>query len=236
MPRSFPKLMLALLTAPATLAQNASPQALNEARAACETDVQNLCAGVPAGGGRIIACLKQHQNDVSSGCKSAIANAMQGANGGGSAAALSPTNAGASASPTNPPAPASPGKPAASSATSVPAPTSAALATKSGGGSGGDRYFVMKQVTMNDASFQQGQGGAAYTLMVPTTWQFKGWVNTNAADTDASPTGSPPPVKAKAPMAPSTCNSSRNIPFSMWTILPRNSTFSSKINWPPEPV
>jgi hypothetical protein len=182
MPRSFPKLMLALLTAPAALAQNASPQALNEARAACETDVQNLCAGVPAGGGRIIACLKQHQNDVSSGCKSAIANAMQGANGGGSAAALSPTNAGASASPTNPPAPASPGKPAASSATSVPAPTSAALATKSGGGSGGDRYFVMKQVTMNDASFQQGQGGAAYTLMVPTTWQFKGWVNTNAAE------------------------------------------------------
>ena len=177
MPRSLPTLILTLLASPMAVAQNASPQALNEARAACETDVQNLCAGVPAGGGRVIACLKQHQNEVSSGCKSAIVKAMQGTNGGGPAAPTSePSNASASA-----------GSPSPAKAAALPAPAAAAPAAtttpgKSGSSSGGDRYFVMKQVAMNDPSFRQGQGGAAYTLMVPTTWQFKGWVNVSAAE------------------------------------------------------
>ena len=46
------------------------------ARAACASDMQKLCAGVPSGGGRIIACLKQHQAEVSDGCKQAIVKAM----------------------------------------------------------------------------------------------------------------------------------------------------------------
>jgi hypothetical protein len=182
MPRSLATLILTFLPATAVLAQNASPQALADARAACETDVQNLCAGVPAGGGRVIACLKQHQNEVSSSCKSAIVKAMQGANGAGPAAATpSASNAGTSASPTTPATPAKPAVPAVPPAPAVAASSSTASPTKSGG-SGADRYFLMKQVMMNDASFRQGQGGAAYTLMVPTTWQFKGWVNVNAAE------------------------------------------------------
>jgi len=42
-------------------AQSPSAQgSASDARAACAQDVQKLCANVQAGGGRIIACLKQH--------------------------------------------------------------------------------------------------------------------------------------------------------------------------------
>ena len=46
-------------------------------RAACAADVQKLCSNVPPGGGRIIACLKQHKEEVSDRCKQAIISAMQ---------------------------------------------------------------------------------------------------------------------------------------------------------------
>jgi Cysteine rich repeat len=34
----------------------------------CKEDVARLCPGVAPGGGKIIACLKQHENEVSIGC------------------------------------------------------------------------------------------------------------------------------------------------------------------------
>jgi hypothetical protein len=46
----------------------ASVQAL---RAACSDDAARLCSGVQTGGGRVIACLKQHQDELSSGCRQA---------------------------------------------------------------------------------------------------------------------------------------------------------------------
>lgn len=54
-----------------------SQQAVNEARTACETDIQALCAGVQPGGGRILACLKEHKDKVSDGCKKAVLKATQ---------------------------------------------------------------------------------------------------------------------------------------------------------------
>jgi Cysteine rich repeat len=54
-----------------------SPEAINEARAACESDIQALCAGVQPGGGRILACLKEHKDKVSDPCKVAIVKATQ---------------------------------------------------------------------------------------------------------------------------------------------------------------
>lgn len=42
-------------------------------RAACQADLQTLCAGVQPGGGRIMQCLKQNREKLSAGCKSAIA-------------------------------------------------------------------------------------------------------------------------------------------------------------------
>jgi hypothetical protein len=54
-----------------------SQKAMEAVRAACETDVQKLCAGVQPGGGRIVACLKEHKDQVSDGCKQAISKAKQ---------------------------------------------------------------------------------------------------------------------------------------------------------------
>jgi hypothetical protein len=36
--------------------------------AACKADVKKICLGVAPGGGRLIKCLKQHENDVTIGC------------------------------------------------------------------------------------------------------------------------------------------------------------------------
>ena len=40
-------------------------------RAACAEDAQKLCAGVQPGGGRIVACLKEHKDSLSDRCKQA---------------------------------------------------------------------------------------------------------------------------------------------------------------------
>jgi len=45
----------------------------------CMDDAKKLCPGVKPGEGRIAACLKQHQDQVSSACKSRIAEFREGA-------------------------------------------------------------------------------------------------------------------------------------------------------------
>ena len=61
-----------LILADAAAAQGA----MAGVRAACQSDLQTLCAGVQPGGGRIKACLKDHKDQVSAGCKSALAQMM----------------------------------------------------------------------------------------------------------------------------------------------------------------
>ncbi len=54
---------------------SAAPSALAQQREAmkyCRADVARLCPGVQMGGGRIIACLKEHKEEVSIGCGKAI--------------------------------------------------------------------------------------------------------------------------------------------------------------------
>jgi hypothetical protein len=60
--------------------QAPSPQAVAEARAACETDIQKLCPSVQPGGGRILACLKQHKDQVTDVCKQAVIKATKRSN------------------------------------------------------------------------------------------------------------------------------------------------------------
>jgi hypothetical protein len=43
-----------------------------EAMKYCKADVARLCPGVQMGGGRIIACLKAHKEEVSIGCGQAM--------------------------------------------------------------------------------------------------------------------------------------------------------------------
>jgi Cysteine rich repeat len=61
--------------APNALAQQA------EAMKYCKADVARLCPGVQMGGGRIIACLKAHKEEMSIGCGKAL-QAMKGKMGG----------------------------------------------------------------------------------------------------------------------------------------------------------
>ena len=39
----------------------------------CTAERQRFCQGVPAGGGRVVACLDQHENELSAGCKASLA-------------------------------------------------------------------------------------------------------------------------------------------------------------------
>ncbi|HUI24682.1 MAG TPA: hypothetical protein VL403_01260 [Candidatus Kryptonia bacterium] len=62
--------LLAALIAPAIPASAASHDG------PCAADAQKLCPGVPAGGGRIKKCLREHQADLSDACKARIQQAL----------------------------------------------------------------------------------------------------------------------------------------------------------------
>jgi Cysteine rich repeat len=62
-----------LLAATAAAAQQASPPPRPQVRQLCAADVQRLCPQLQPGHGAIAACLKDHMNDVSADCRSALA-------------------------------------------------------------------------------------------------------------------------------------------------------------------
>src|SRR5450755_2070528 len=59
-------------------------------RAACAEDAQKLCAGVQPGGGRIVACLKEHKDSLSDRCKQAAGLPANPTNSSAPSAASSP--------------------------------------------------------------------------------------------------------------------------------------------------
>ena len=157
-----------------SFAQALSPQALADARTACASDVQKLCAGVPSGGGRIIACLKQHQAEVSDGCKQVIVKAMRGSGGDASPGTVAP------ATPSLPeasaPAPSTP-------APQAPPPISAKHAAVSGSAAPGS-YLILKkaQIMVNDPDYDKTPS-PAIEMLIPSTWDFKGAVHMFAGKT-----------------------------------------------------
>ncbi|WP_439817607.1 cysteine rich repeat-containing protein [Zavarzinia sp. CC-PAN008] len=48
---------------------------MQQVRSACAADMQRHCAGVQPGGGRILACFRQHQAELSPACREALAAA-----------------------------------------------------------------------------------------------------------------------------------------------------------------
>ena len=66
----------AAVSAPGAAVAQQSP-AERQALMACRADYQALCPKVQPGGGRILACLHQHADKVSGGCKQALASLKQ---------------------------------------------------------------------------------------------------------------------------------------------------------------
>jgi Cysteine rich repeat len=48
---------------------------MKEVSDACQSDVQRFCKDVAPGGGRLAQCLKKHESELSSTCKSEVAQA-----------------------------------------------------------------------------------------------------------------------------------------------------------------
>ncbi|WP_348263307.1 cysteine rich repeat-containing protein [Telmatobacter sp. DSM 110680] len=154
-------------------------------RAACAADAQKLCADVPSGGGRIIACLKEHKDSLSDKCKKAaglpVGPSNSSAPSASSAAAASETPA--LVVPTASPSAAGPvATPAARSSHSAGAVTKAAAATDSASGS----YLRMKQVQIIapvvDPKLGNGKDPVnlpVLDLLIPSTWDFKSNVEFN---------------------------------------------------------
>ena len=61
---AFASLAVALI---ALINQHAA-HAQGAALAACKADAERICPGVKPGGGKLIGCLKEHENDVTIGC------------------------------------------------------------------------------------------------------------------------------------------------------------------------
>jgi Cysteine rich repeat len=73
-------ILCALSGVPGAHADEAAAMAV--LRAGCTEDAQRLCAGVPSGGGRVLACLKEHKDALSDKCKQAAQQAAGGSNPG----------------------------------------------------------------------------------------------------------------------------------------------------------
>lgn len=150
-----------------TLADN--PQALAALRSACAADAQKLCAGVPSGGGRIIACLREHKEALSAGCRQAAAEAA------GQPAGSTDGTAPASPAPTAAPTPSS--APAHTGGASPAAKPTRASEPSPAKASAPGAYLLMKQVEVTDPGAQNIQAAQpAYHLLVPASWTFHGTV------------------------------------------------------------
>src|SRR5450631_1323847 len=85
-------LTLVLIVCAALAAQSAQANDLAAIQAACADDAQRLCAGVQPGGGRVVACLKEHKDSLSDQCRQAAGLAVNpGSRPAPSAASAAPS-------------------------------------------------------------------------------------------------------------------------------------------------
>lgn len=71
----LPLSCLALVALAAQAQQAPSAPQATPVREACAADVKKFCADVQPGGGRIRACIAQHRDDLSQGCRDALQQA-----------------------------------------------------------------------------------------------------------------------------------------------------------------
>ena len=145
-------------------------------RAACAADAQKLCAGVQPGGGRVIACLKEHKDSLSERCKQAAGLAASPTNNS-QPSATSSASSGSAATPSVPAA-APPAKSvAAPKASTLKDPATKGVPTKAASAKSTEK-FVERVITDTEHG-----GMRAGTIHLPEKWHFDskiewhyGWV------------------------------------------------------------
>ena len=166
----MPRLMLPLICCAIAFSPNAfadQASVLAALQAGCAQDAQRFCAGVPSGGGRILACLKAHKDELSAQCKQAAA-AAAGNNSTTSAAGTAPNVTPDAPAPATPPPPAAKPSPAAAPATAAGRTTHAVKEAQGA-------FLRMKQVQIIDQGMDKVQAALpAFDLMIPSAWNFKG--------------------------------------------------------------
>ncbi len=161
--------ILMLGAAVALLGVGHAQTAVDILTAGCADDAQKLCAGVQSGGGRIIACLKQHKDSLSPKCLQA---AKQVSNQAGAAPNATPAPATPPSAPT--------GSDAADALIAAPTAkpartTSAASSTAPKATAAPGSYLLMQKVTVTGPGSDSGPSTQpAFDLMIPTTWKFVG--------------------------------------------------------------
>jgi hypothetical protein len=148
-------------------AQAGGQPSMDALRAACADDAKKLCAGVQPGGGRIVACLKDHKDSLSDRCKQAAGLPATPGSSSALGAAAGLTSAGGNASS---PTASSGSVPWPSNSTPAPAakplqvaPASAAAASTTAG-----EKFVERVITDTEH-----EGMRAATIHVPEKWHFE---------------------------------------------------------------
>lgn len=162
-------LWLLLVVCAATAVQSAQAQdQLAAIRAACTEDAQKLCAGVQPGGGRVLACLKEHKDSLSDRCKQAAGLAANPSSSSAPSAASSPAPSSRSVAAPSAPAAATTAKPAVAPKTSTAKGASAKVTER----------FAERVITDTEH-----QGMRAATIHLPEKWHFEskiewhyGWV------------------------------------------------------------
>lgn len=157
--------VLVVTAAAAQLGLVHAQSAVDILTAGCADDAQKLCAGVQNGGGRIIACLKQHKDSLSAKCRQAAAQVSNRTAGAAPNATL--------AAPTAAPSP-SPGDAADARVAAPTTPRASDRTSAKRPGTPGS-YLLMKRVTVTGPGSDAGATTQpAFDLMVPSTWKFVG--------------------------------------------------------------
>lgn len=144
-------------------AQAGGQPSLSALRDACAGDAQKLCAGVQPGGGRVVACLKEHKDSLSDRCKQAAGMPVNpgGSSAPAAASGLPPTAANVPAS-----------SPASSGSAPKPGATPAAPATKSAPAAA-TSSFAGEKFAERVIADTEHEGMRAATIHIPEKWSFE---------------------------------------------------------------
>ena len=164
-------LLLLVCAAAATQSALADDQ-LAAIRAACAEDAQKLCAGVQPGGGRIVACLKEHKDSLSDRCKQAAGLATNPSSSSAPSAASSPAPSSPPVAAPSVPAAASEAKPAHATKAAGANPSSTEAAPVKTGSAKGSPATAAEKFTERIIADAGHNGMRAATIHLPEKWTF----------------------------------------------------------------